>query len=933
MPVPVPIRPRHSTHQVVKSHNSAQEILASVPAGDFAGDSACKYVIPCQPGAPLTRLAPLCNSQEIHTYWTGNKPLNGLEDNFRLATSFLRSQASQESSGLQCGLIAADNAVVSKQRHAEACHSPVHRSGYLPSTMGLQHYSKQLGSSESTWSGYDADDDVYVGVVPPKGETQCFDQRNGHSTYHDEDSSLLNCGDRCLVFEHVEQPSEKIMLQDTTTPFAEYVDRIVASDATHASDHFIMDAQNTLPPVDTPRRQQQPATAEPLTDPAYIKTYRAIAEPLSNWMADYVWKICTTGLDLPQRFIGVGPMKLYSEKPPSALARSTHSLLCSTLLQPSAIILSLWYITRLPVFFGGETSDINLSPSERDFRKELLGEGQFYPLSGDRNILESRAPFRMILLGCMLANKWLDDHTFSNKTWQSISEVPIQNINCLEHSALAVLSHDLTIKPEAWESWLSHLRRYQSSLCPYPAPIQRPSTIDSSIVVRKMIETLIQSQTPAMARADTLQPVFIPLFDGDNEKKVEMSQTNLFDPYEIDLDEDGPLREEYIPKRRTSHSRMQSITHGRIASDAKDSLQIQSSPSLPPPSKWSPQADPPLERERRHGDNYFAAPPGSEHTSHSNFFSEYSQHPTWGTQAIPSLSSDSFQSHQINARTLRPNHVFQSLALGLPYPAISHARSTLTSVNTATSQSSAHIRTYSHFQPCNDGYCLPLNLNNAHISSAWNVQTSYLLLPNYAQPAKRIFLNLCSVWLEPILNTRNLWSSDVILAVSDTSRENHYDKIKRKALLAPNSLANDGFAAPMPVQNENQMIADRHSNKGWGNMFANSGAVNFGAVVGGMEANGIQRTPIRGGGMNGNLISDWQPMTRHDPPAGFNSFLAASGSERSASADEVENILGQSHQANRQYMRPSYNAVQYTGRMMGVQPTGKLCTQLGCVQV
>ena len=88
-------------------------------------------------------------------------------------------------------------------------------------------------------------------------------------------------------------------------------------------------------------------------------------------------------------------------------------MLLSTLLQPSAIFLALWYIIRLPVFFGpvglasGQEKEIR-------FRAELLGEAH---LGTDREMIEAYAPFRLVLLGCMLANKWLDDHTFSNKTW------------------------------------------------------------------------------------------------------------------------------------------------------------------------------------------------------------------------------------------------------------------------------------------------------------------------------------------------------------------------------------------------------------------------------------------------------------------------------------------------------------------------------------
>jgi len=83
-------------------------------------------------------------------------------------------------------------------------------------------------------------------------------------------------------------------------------------------------------------------------------------------------------------------------------------LLLSTLLQPSAIFLSLWYIMRLPVYIGTASFGPELI-KEYQFHAELLGE--------DERPVETHAPFRVFLLGCMLANKWLDDHTFSNKTW------------------------------------------------------------------------------------------------------------------------------------------------------------------------------------------------------------------------------------------------------------------------------------------------------------------------------------------------------------------------------------------------------------------------------------------------------------------------------------------------------------------------------------
>ena len=62
-------------------------------------------------------------------------------------------------------------------------------------------------------------------------------------------------------------------------------------------------------------------------------------------------------------------------------------------------------------------SKVDMLATESDFRDELFGEDQSFTPAGEWGLLEFRVPFRLILLGCMLANKWLDDHTFSNKTW------------------------------------------------------------------------------------------------------------------------------------------------------------------------------------------------------------------------------------------------------------------------------------------------------------------------------------------------------------------------------------------------------------------------------------------------------------------------------------------------------------------------------------
>lgn len=98
---------------------------------------------------------------------------------------------------------------------------------------------------------------------------------------------------------------------------------------------------------------------------------------------------------------------------PDYLAPSIHSLLLSTLLQPSAVFLAVWYIVRLPVYFAAAPLGEEFV-KENAFRAALLGDGIG---SLEHRTADANPAFRVVVLGCMLANKWLDDHTFSNKTW------------------------------------------------------------------------------------------------------------------------------------------------------------------------------------------------------------------------------------------------------------------------------------------------------------------------------------------------------------------------------------------------------------------------------------------------------------------------------------------------------------------------------------
>jgi hypothetical protein len=95
------------------------------------------------------------------------------------------------------------------------------------------------------------------------------------------------------------------------TPFADFVDRAVAaaSQAYMALEQFsdVKDAQSHFVHIQSPQPQspeipKEPAPPEPVVTPSATATYKKLAEPLSEWVANYVWKVCTTGMSLPPAF-------------------------------------------------------------------------------------------------------------------------------------------------------------------------------------------------------------------------------------------------------------------------------------------------------------------------------------------------------------------------------------------------------------------------------------------------------------------------------------------------------------------------------------------------------------------------------------------------------------------------------------------------------
>lgn len=157
-----------------------------------------------------------------------------------------------------------------------------------------------------------------------------------------------------------------------------------------------------------------------------------------------------------------------------------------------------------------------------------------------------------------------------------VSGISLDVLNKLEWLSLDLLSHELSLSPQVWGNWVHDLSRYHRSLAPFPPPIGPPKETPHNIV-RYLFDELLNAQSPPVAPGLLIEPVFLGIESRILEKDHERQGAGDFDPIDFDLDEDGPLREEYIPKRRSSAS-------FSLPETAKVDRE------LPPPAQWSPGA-------------------------------------------------------------------------------------------------------------------------------------------------------------------------------------------------------------------------------------------------------------------------------------------------------------------------------------------------------
>ncbi|CAE6444623.1 unnamed protein product [Rhizoctonia solani] len=222
------------------------------------------------------------------------------------------------------------------------------------------------------------------------------------------------------------------------------------------------------PPEDVPPKPAAPSKA----------IIAASAVPLADWFADVVWALYLGPVQ--SAATGANSGLAGADKAPQPLIAFVHAVLSQTLASPQCAALGLYYLVRLPVRLGsaavrpavplwnvgldaeGHTAYTSVQDRERAARAGFVAE--LYGPGGED------VPYRLAALALMLGNKWLDDHTFTNKTWHEVTHLSLARLTALEQRALECFNYSLVLPNDEWRAWLGVLKEgAQGSLALVPS--------------------------------------------------------------------------------------------------------------------------------------------------------------------------------------------------------------------------------------------------------------------------------------------------------------------------------------------------------------------------------------------------------------------------------------------------------------------------------
>ncbi|CRG83097.1 Genome polyprotein [Talaromyces islandicus] len=190
--------------------------------------------------------------------------------------------------------------------------------------------------------------------------------------------------------------------------------------------------------------------------------------------------------------------------------------------------------------------------------------------------------FRLMTIALMMGNKFLDDNTYTNKTWAEVSGIGVKEIHIMEVEFLSNVRYNLFVSKEEWTHWHSKLScfadffekasrlPFENDLAPTTPVFQISPTLQPLSSGWKSLPASPSSKLPSPLVPNHLQPpqIWGDTSNGTNSYRAHTPPRHLpnisFPPYprkrsscEAEMD-DHPSKRMAIPNN--SYSSMSGVT-------------------------------------------------------------------------------------------------------------------------------------------------------------------------------------------------------------------------------------------------------------------------------------------------------------------------------------------------------------------------------------
>ncbi|KAI9016526.1 cyclin-domain-containing protein [Phycomyces nitens] len=171
---------------------------------------------------------------------------------------------------------------------------------------------------------------------------------------------------------------------------------------------------------------------------------------------------------------------------------------------------------------------------------------------------------RLFTTALVLANKYLDDNTFTNKTWADVSHIPVHELNIMEVEFLSALNYRIHVPRLQFFSWASQCQQWMS-----PAQqLGRPIKVPTRLAHLKPLQYPLQNTLPLSHSLPILPSL---------KRSHQTISTNCYYP--------EPIAKRHLPNTPPSET----ISHSRLTTPYSTSIyttnSLQTSNSNP---LWKP---------------------------------------------------------------------------------------------------------------------------------------------------------------------------------------------------------------------------------------------------------------------------------------------------------------------------------------------------------